>query len=163
VRASQVASHLRAESVSIGRPATSRPRARAGQLLDRELATRAFIASERFSIADITALCTVDFGHVIELPPIRLSRMSRAGTRWCRRGRAPAPDVAEPSRLARGAERGERVRWMDLRGLALADPDARLPYRCCYALVEATPSGPAIRTSASPTSIRSSRRRSAPR
>jgi len=45
---------------------------RAGQffgLLDRELAKRPFIAGERLSIADITALCAIDFGRFIELPP----------------------------------------------------------------------------------------------
>ena len=34
--------------------------------LDRELADRRFVAGERFSIADITALCAVDFGRVID-------------------------------------------------------------------------------------------------
>lgn len=32
--------------------------------LDGELADRAFIAGDRFSIADITALCAIDFGRV---------------------------------------------------------------------------------------------------
>jgi glutathione S-transferase len=32
------------------------------ELLDRELATRAFIAGDRISIADISALCVIDFG-----------------------------------------------------------------------------------------------------
>jgi glutathione S-transferase len=31
------------------------------ELLERELGTREFIAGDRFSVADITALCTVDF------------------------------------------------------------------------------------------------------
>lgn len=35
--------------------------------LDRELATREFIAGERFTIADITALCAVDFGRVSKI------------------------------------------------------------------------------------------------
>ena len=36
-------------------------------LLDRELGTRAFVAGPRISIADITALCAVDFGRFIDL------------------------------------------------------------------------------------------------
>lgn len=35
--------------------------------LDRELATRPFIAGERFTIADITALCGIDFGRVSKI------------------------------------------------------------------------------------------------
>ncbi len=35
--------------------------------LDQELADRPFIAGERFSIADITALCGIDFGRVVKL------------------------------------------------------------------------------------------------
>jgi glutathione S-transferase len=38
-------------------------------VLDRTLATRPFIAGEVFSIADITALCSVDFARVVELRP----------------------------------------------------------------------------------------------
>ena len=38
------------------------------ELLERELGTREFIAGERFSVADITALVTVDF-----LKPARLA------------------------------------------------------------------------------------------
>jgi glutathione S-transferase len=38
--------------------------------LDRELATRPFMAGERYSIADITALCVIDFARtLVELPP----------------------------------------------------------------------------------------------
>ena len=52
-------------------PANVAPaRERAAQffaLLDRELAGRAFVAGDRISIADITALCTVDFGRFIDL------------------------------------------------------------------------------------------------
>jgi glutathione S-transferase len=52
-------------------PANVAPaRERAAQffaLLDRELAGRAFVAGDRISIADITALCTIDFGRFIEL------------------------------------------------------------------------------------------------
>ena len=36
-------------------------------LLDRELAKRPFIAGDHVSVADITALCTVDFGRFIEV------------------------------------------------------------------------------------------------
>lgn len=37
------------------------------QFLDRELGTREYVAGERYTIADITALCTVDFMRVIKL------------------------------------------------------------------------------------------------
>ena len=40
--------------------------------LDRELANREFMAGDRYSIADITALCTIDFAStLVELPPDR--------------------------------------------------------------------------------------------
>jgi glutathione S-transferase len=48
-----------------------RGRARVGRFfeaIDRELADREFIAGDRFSIADITALVTVDFAGWIKLP-----------------------------------------------------------------------------------------------
>ena len=35
--------------------------------LDEELADRAFVAGERFTIADITALCGIDFGRVVKI------------------------------------------------------------------------------------------------
>ncbi len=35
--------------------------------LDEVLADRAFVAGERFTIADITALCGIDFGRVVKL------------------------------------------------------------------------------------------------
>ncbi|MBA3502348.1 MAG: glutathione S-transferase family protein [Myxococcota bacterium] len=35
--------------------------------LDGELASRAFIAGERYSVADITALCAIDFGKVSDI------------------------------------------------------------------------------------------------
>jgi glutathione S-transferase len=35
--------------------------------LDGELASREFIAGDRFSIADITALCGIDFGRVAKI------------------------------------------------------------------------------------------------
>jgi glutathione S-transferase len=38
-------------------------------LLDGELADRRFIAGDRFSIADITALVGIDFGRVVKLRP----------------------------------------------------------------------------------------------
>jgi glutathione S-transferase len=38
--------------------------------LDRELATREFMAGDRYSVADITALCTIDFAStLVGLPP----------------------------------------------------------------------------------------------
>jgi glutathione S-transferase len=47
--------------------------------LDRELADREFVAGERFSIADVTALCAVDFGRVIGL---RVQPEQKNLTRW---------------------------------------------------------------------------------
>ena len=38
-------------------------------LLDRELADRRFVAGDRYSIADITALVGIDFGRVVKLRP----------------------------------------------------------------------------------------------
>lgn len=38
-------------------------------VLDSALATRPFLAGERFSIADITALCSIDFGRVVQIRP----------------------------------------------------------------------------------------------
>lgn len=35
--------------------------------LDQELATRPFLAGDRFTVADITALCAIDFGKVSQL------------------------------------------------------------------------------------------------
>jgi len=39
------------------------------ELLDRELGARAFLAGERISVADITALCTIDFATMVEITP----------------------------------------------------------------------------------------------
>ncbi|HTO09836.1 MAG TPA: glutathione S-transferase family protein [Myxococcota bacterium] len=47
-------------------------RARAAEffaLLDAELAKRPFIAGPSYSIADVTALCAIDFGRFIEVTP----------------------------------------------------------------------------------------------
>jgi glutathione S-transferase len=38
-------------------------------LLDQALASRPFIASERFSIADISALCSIDFARIVDIRP----------------------------------------------------------------------------------------------
>jgi glutathione S-transferase len=37
--------------------------------LDEELAGRPFVAGDRFTIADITALCGLDFGRVVNIRP----------------------------------------------------------------------------------------------
>ncbi|MEO8605507.1 MAG: glutathione S-transferase [bacterium] len=47
--------------------------------LDRELADREFVAGERYSIADITALCGIDFGRVSK---IRIAPELTNLTRW---------------------------------------------------------------------------------
>jgi glutathione S-transferase len=47
--------------------------------LDGELATRPFVAGERFSIADITALVGIDFGRVVE---IRIQPEQKHLQRW---------------------------------------------------------------------------------
>jgi glutathione S-transferase len=47
--------------------------------LDRELAGRPFIAGERYTIADITALCAIDFGRVVE---IRIAPDQKHLARW---------------------------------------------------------------------------------
>ena len=36
--------------------------------LDQQLASHPFIAGDKFSIADITALCAVDFANAIDIP-----------------------------------------------------------------------------------------------
>jgi glutathione S-transferase len=63
-------------------PANVAPaRARAAQflsLLDRELDGRAFIAGDRLSIADISALCALDFARIVEIvPDPALARVAR--------------------------------------------------------------------------------------
>ena len=47
--------------------------------LDRELAGREFVAGERFTIADITALCAIDFGRVVD---IRIAPEQKELARW---------------------------------------------------------------------------------
>ena len=47
--------------------------------LDAELAGRPFVAGERYSIADITALCAVDFGRVTD---IRIQPEQKHLQRW---------------------------------------------------------------------------------
>lgn len=47
--------------------------------LDEELATRRFIAGDNFTIADITALCAVDFGRVSK---IRIQPEQKNLARW---------------------------------------------------------------------------------
>ena len=47
--------------------------------LDRELAERPFVAGPRYTIADITLLCAIDFGRVVE---IRIAPEQRHLARW---------------------------------------------------------------------------------
>jgi glutathione S-transferase len=47
--------------------------------LDGELASRPFVAGERYTIADITALCAIDFGRVSE---IRIAPEQKQLQRW---------------------------------------------------------------------------------
>ncbi|MFC0283104.1 glutathione S-transferase family protein [Camelimonas abortus] len=48
------------------------------RLLDRELASREFIAGDRFSVADITAICVIDFGKVAKIGvPEELASLNR--------------------------------------------------------------------------------------
>jgi glutathione S-transferase len=49
------------------------------QWLDGELADRAFVAGDRFTIADITALCAIDFGRV---SGIRIEADQKNLARW---------------------------------------------------------------------------------
>jgi glutathione S-transferase len=39
------------------------------RVLDQALAARPFIVSERFSIADISALCSIDFARIVDIRP----------------------------------------------------------------------------------------------
>ena len=58
-------------------------------LLDRELKSAPFVAGDRYSVADITALVAVDFMKPAKLAvPDDARPMSSAGTPRCRRGRA---------------------------------------------------------------------------
>jgi glutathione S-transferase len=47
--------------------------------LDGELAGRPFVAGERFTIADVTALCAIDFGRVVD---IRIAPEQKQLLRW---------------------------------------------------------------------------------
>ncbi len=47
--------------------------------IDEILADREFVAGERFTIADITALCAIDFGRVVDL---RIQPEQKNLTRW---------------------------------------------------------------------------------
>jgi glutathione S-transferase len=47
--------------------------------LDRELAARPFVAGERYTVADITLLCAIDFGRVVE---IRIAPEQKNLARW---------------------------------------------------------------------------------
>jgi glutathione S-transferase len=47
--------------------------------LDGELAGRPFVAGERYTIADVTALCAIDFGRVVD---IRIAPEQKSLQRW---------------------------------------------------------------------------------
>jgi glutathione S-transferase len=47
--------------------------------LDRELASRPFVAGDRYTIADITALCAIDFGRIVD---IRIAPEQKSLARW---------------------------------------------------------------------------------
>jgi glutathione S-transferase len=47
--------------------------------LDGELAGRSFVAGERYTIADVTALCAIDFGRVVD---IRIAPEQKNLQRW---------------------------------------------------------------------------------
>jgi glutathione S-transferase len=47
--------------------------------LDEELARRPFVAGDRYTVADITALCAVDFGRVVD---IRIAPTQKNLARW---------------------------------------------------------------------------------
>jgi len=47
--------------------------------LDEELARRPFVAGERYSVADITLLCAIDFGRVVD---IRIAPTQKHLARW---------------------------------------------------------------------------------
>ena len=47
--------------------------------LDEELAERPFVAGERYTVADITALCALDFGRVVD---IRIAPAQKNLARW---------------------------------------------------------------------------------
>jgi glutathione S-transferase len=47
--------------------------------LDGELANRAFVAGDRYTIADITLLCALDFGRVVD---IRIDPSQKNLQRW---------------------------------------------------------------------------------
>lgn len=47
--------------------------------LDRDLANRPFLAGDRYTIADITALCALDFGRVVD---IRIAPEQKNLLRW---------------------------------------------------------------------------------
>jgi glutathione S-transferase len=47
--------------------------------LDRELGGRPFVAGARYTIADITALCAIDFGRVVD---VRIAPEQKNLARW---------------------------------------------------------------------------------
>ena len=48
------------------------------RVLDKELAGREFIAGDAFSVADITAICVIDFGKVARVAvPDELAHLNR--------------------------------------------------------------------------------------
>jgi glutathione S-transferase len=47
--------------------------------LDEELAQRPFVAGDRYTVADVTALCAIDFGRVVD---IRIAPTQKNLARW---------------------------------------------------------------------------------
>ena len=68
--------------------------------LDRELAERPFVAGPRYTIADITLLCAIDFGRVVDIriAPERLGLSAAPGAARPRRRRAIG--IRRPAALA---------------------------------------------------------------
>ena len=64
------------------------------EILDQSLGTRRFLAGDQYSIADISALCAVDFARFIELTPDPRRRALRALLAAQGKHQAGAPEAA---------------------------------------------------------------------